>query len=82
MKVFKKEPIIGTAYLQTNVPNGRHVYLLAALSACGIEGPRAQALAAVGDVTPPARVIDLTASANQSNVSLTWTAVGDADTAG
>jgi flagellar hook assembly protein FlgD/fibronectin type 3 domain-containing protein len=82
VRVLKKDFIPGTDFTDSDLPNGKYTYTLKALNLCGVEGPAAEVTAAVGDVIPPAPVLNLTASVNGSDVTLQWTGGSDADLAG
>src|SRR5581483_177834 len=82
VKVFKQPPITGVAYTDAAVHDGKYLYQLAAVNACGVEGAPAQASVAVGDVVAPASPLNLTARVSNADVSLQWSASTDPDLAG
>jgi subtilase family serine protease/Tol biopolymer transport system component len=81
-RFLRPAPTAATMLTDMGAPNGRYTYSVRGLNACGVEGPLAAIDVHVGDVDPPAAVLDLTASVAGSDVTLNWSASAAADLAG
>lgn len=82
VRVLSRADISGTTFPVSGLSDGRYTYRLSALNACAVEGPAAAVVVAVGDVTPPAPPIALTAAVADASVTLAWTAGTEPDLAG
>jgi pectin methylesterase-like acyl-CoA thioesterase len=85
-KVNGSAPVTGSGFADTGLTNGTdYSYVVTAVDAAGNESvasAAARATPVVGDSTPPAVPAGLSARLGKSTVTVSWTAVSDADLVG
>ncbi|TAN41053.1 MAG: hypothetical protein EPN25_05690 [Nitrospirae bacterium] len=81
--LFRDVQLIQPTYNDLAIHDGAYSYAVTAVNYYGFESPlSAEAMAEIGDVTPPAIPLNLSATVSGTDISLNWTANTEADLAG
>ena len=83
IKILKDNLMAEPSYQDANLHDGNYLYRVTAVDYYGFESlPSEEIAATVGDVTPPATPLNLTAAASGADVTLNWLSNTEPDLAG